>query len=315
MQDSAFLTVDRLSKRYDKTAVVDGISFSVPECGVFGLLGPNGAGKTTTIKMLCGLLKADAGNISLNGIPMSTGYAKLKSLIGLCPQELVIWEQLTCYEQLKFVGTSYGLSSKEASKRGNELLEALGLAEKRNRQAGTLSGGMQRRLNMLLALVHQPRLIILDEPQAGLDPQSRVLVRDYIRHLAQRNAVILTTHDMDEADRLSDMVAIMDRGKILMMDSPEGIKRAFGAGDVLQVRVNGLTMDEMHRLLNSFPPVFTERTISDGLLLLGAKDVIASIPLVHRTLKEFHVQAEDLTIRKRTLEDAFISMTGRGLRE
>ncbi|MMZ61009.1 Fluoroquinolones export ATP-binding protein [compost metagenome] len=127
--------------------------------------------------------------------------------------------------------------------------------------------------------------------------------------------MILTTHDMDEADRLSDMVAIMDRGKILMMDSPEGIKRAFGAGDVLQVRVNGLSMDEMHRLLNSFPPVFTERTISDGLLLLGAKDVIASIPLVHRTLKEFHVQAEDLTIRKRTLEDAFISMTGRGLRE
>lgn len=315
MQDSAFLTVDRLSKRYGKMTAVDDISFSVPESGVFGLLGPNGAGKTTTIKMLCGLLKADAGNISLNGISMSTGYAMLKSMIGLCPQELVIWEQLTCYEQLKFVGISYGLSSKEAGKRGDELLEALGLAEKRNRLAGTLSGGMQRRLNMLLALVHHPRLIILDEPQAGLDPQSRVLVRDYIRHLAKRNAIILTTHDMDEADRLSDQVAIMDHGKILMMDTPEGIKQAFGAGDVLQVRISGLTLDKTQRLLASFSPFFTERTISDGLLLLGAKDVIAGIPLVHRTLKEHHVQAEDLTIRKRTLEDAFISMTGRGLRE
>lgn len=315
MKNSNFLVVDRLCKHYAKTLVLDHISFSVPESGVFGLLGPNGAGKTTTIRILCGLLKADAGNISIDGTPMSTGYSKLKGLIGLCPQELVIWEQLTCSEQLRFVGASYGLSSKEAARRGDELLEALGLTEQRNRRAGTLSGGMQRRLNMLLALVHHPRLIILDEPQAGLDPQSRVLVRDYIRYLAHRNAVILTTHDMDEADRLSDQVAILDHGQILMTDTPDRIKQAFGAGDILQVRVSGLATDKMQLLLTSFSPVFTERTISDGLLLLGAKDVVAGIPLVHRTLEEFHVQAEDITIRKRTLEDAFIAMTGRGLRE
>lgn len=315
MQNEVFLSVEGLSKYYDNQPVVDKVSFSVVKGEVFGLLGPNGAGKTTTINMLCGLLKADSGQMTFDGISMSTGYHRIKGMIGFCPQEIVIWEQLTCFEQLKFVGISYGLSPKVASQRAEYLLETLGLTSKKNKLAGTLSGGMQRRLNIALAVVHDPKLIILDEPQAGLDPQSRILVRDFIRQLARQKTVILTTHDMDEADRLSDRLAILDHGKILRIDTPEKLKETSGAGDILQIRISGVREDEIGKLLHSLPPVFTEKKVFDDLLLLGASDVMEHIPTVYQILKAFHIHIQDMTIRKRTLEDAFISLTGRGLRE
>lgn len=315
MENETFLSVEGLSKRYGDFTAVDNISFSVCRGEVFGLLGPNGAGKTTSIKMLCGLIKVDSGNIVLDGISMSENYDNIKSLIGLCPQDIVVWEQLTCLEQLKFVGMSYGLSSHNAVKKSKNLLEVLGLYDKKNKFAGTLSGGMQRRLNIALALVHDPKLIILDEPQAGLDPQSRILVRDFIRGLAKEKTVILTTHDMDEADRLSDRVAIIDHGRILTTDTPENLKEKTGAGDIIQVRISGANQDTLDKLLNALPPMFTEKKYSDGLLLLGARDIIELIPIVNKTLKDFNIHIDDMNIRKRTLEDAFISMTGRGLRE
>lgn len=315
MKDELFLSVEGLSKHYGNVPAVDNVSFSVYKDEVFALLGPNGAGKTTMIKMLCGLLKADSGNMVFDGIPISKEYCQIKDMIGLCPQEIVIWEQLTCLEQLKFVGMSYGLSAREAGKKSESLLETLGLTGKKNKLAVTLSGGMQRRLNIALALVHDPKLIILDEPQAGLDPQSRILVRDFIRQLAKQKTVILTTHDMDEADRLSDRVAIIDNGKILMIDTPERLKEKSGMRDLIQVTTGELSEDRLDGLLDAIPQEFTEKKYSDGLLLLGASDVIELIPIVIRTLKAFNIPIEDMTIRKRTLEDVFISMTGRGLRE
>ncbi len=315
MKDELFLSVEGLSKHYGNVPAVDNVSFSVYKDEVFALLGPNGAGKTTMIKMLCGLLKADSGNMVFDGIPISKEYCQIKDMIGLCPQEIVIWEQLTCLEQLKFVGMSYGLSAREAGKKSESLLETLGLTGKKNKLAVTLSGGMQRRLNIALALVHDPKLIILDEPQAGLDPQSRILVRDFIRQLAKQKTVILTTHDMDEADRLSDRVAIIDHGKILMIDTPERLKEKSGMRDLIQVTTGELSEDRLDGLLDAIPQEFTEKRYSDGLLLLGASDVIELIPIVIRTLKAFNIPIEDMTIRKRTLEDVFISMTGRGLRE
>lgn len=315
MGNELFLTVEGLSKYYGSLPAVDNISFSVFKGEVFGLLGPNGAGKTSVIKVLCGVLKADAGNILFDGISLSEEYNQIKSFIGLCPQDIVIWEQLTCFEQLKFMGMSYGLSSPTAAARSESLLDTMGLTGKKHKLAGTLSGGMQRRLNIALALVHDPKLIILDEPQAGLDPQSRILVRDFIRQLAKQKTVILTTHDMDEADRLSDRVAIIDRGKILITDTPENLKTKSGMGDIIQVKLSGLSKSEIERLFHSLPAVFSEKKYSDGLLLLGADNVIELIPTVHKTLTDLNIPVEDITVRKHTLEDAFISMTGRGLRE
>lgn len=315
MDKEYFLTVNSLSKRYARFVAVDNICFSVRKGEVFGLLGPNGAGKTTTIKMLCGLLKADTGSIILDGVSISAGYKRFKSMVGLCPQEIVVWELLTCFEQLKFMGMSYCLNSGTACKKAEGLLETLGLWDKRNKLARTLSGGMQRRLNIALALVHDPELIILDEPQAGLDPQSRILVRDFIRRLARQKTVILTTHDMDEADRLSDRVAIIDHGKILLIDTPDKLKKNSGSGDILQVRINDINKDMADKILNSLPPEFTERKYSDGLMMLGANNLLELIPAVSKILKSFDIHIEDITMRKRTLEDAFIAMTGRGLRE
>jgi ABC-2 type transport system ATP-binding protein len=315
IKDKAFLCVEGLSKRYKELIAVDRISFSVLTGEVFGLLGPNGAGKTTVIRMVCGLLKADCGSVTIAGISMSSGYKQIKNLIGLCPQEIVIWELLSCIEQLKFVGISYGLTSKLAKDRAESLLQSLGLWEKRNKLAKTLSGGMKRRLNIALALVHDPELIILDEPQAGLDPQSKILVRDFIKQMAKKKTVILTTHDMAEADRLSDRVAIIDRGKILVVDTPEKLKEKSGVEDVLQIRVNMINEKLVPEILKSMPTEFTEKKYSDGFIYLGAVGLLELIPRVNIILKTFDMHIEDMVIRKRTLEDAFIAMTGRGLRE
>lgn len=309
------LELKALRKTYRDFTAVDGISFKVNRGEVFGLLGPNGAGKTTTIKMLCGLLKADSGSVVIHGQALSSNYNKVKSMIGLCPQEIVVWELLTCMEQLKFTGMSYGLSPRKAVEKAEALLQYLGLAEKKNKLAKTLSGGMLRRLNIALALVHDPELIILDEPQAGLDPQSRVLVREFVRKLAKEKTVILTTHDMDEAERLSDQIAIIDHGKVLDIDTPDKLIEKSGMGDLLQIRVDDMEGELVDSVIRKLPDALTEKRYSDGYFYFGAADLLTWIPKIKKILSEEGIKLVDMTIRKRTLEDAFISMTGRGLRE
>lgn len=314
MNEDVCLSVKGLCKKYGDLKAADDVTFSVNRGEVFGLLGPNGAGKTTVIRMLCGLLKADAGDMVLDGVSISSGHEDIKHLIGLCPQDIVVWELLTCHEQLKYTGMFYGLSPQEALKRAEELLGSLGLQEKRGKLAKTLSGGMQRRLNIALALIHDPELVILDEPQAGLDPQGRILVRDFIRRIAREKTVILTTHDMDEADRLSDRVGIIDHGRLLLIDTPEKIKEKAGQGDVLQIRVRDGERGLIDKALASMAEV-TERNYADGCLFLGAEGLLELVPKVRNLLEAEGVAVEDMTLRKRTLEDAFIAMTGRGLRE
>jgi ABC-2 type transport system ATP-binding protein len=181
--------------------------------------------------MICGLLPPDSGSIRVSGAGTDSDGKDLKQRVGLCPQSIVLWERLTCFEQLVFLGELYGLKRSLARERARGLLEDLDLRSKENRLARTLSGGMQRRLNIALALIHDPVLAVLDEPEAGLDPQSRVLVRDYVRSLARKKTVIVTTHNMDEAERMSDRVAIIDEGRLLVLDTPETLKRRFGDGD------------------------------------------------------------------------------------
>src|SRR5512136_1096315 len=242
------LQTENLTKRYGTLTAVKNLSLEVHEGEVFGFLGPNGAGKTTSINMICGLLKPDAGRVLLRGQLVASGDSKARSRVGMCPQSIVLWERLTCIEQLQFIGEMYGVKGGEARKRGERLLEELGLADKRNKQARTLSGGMQRRLNLAMALVHDPEIVVLDEPEAGLDPQSRVKVREYIQSLARKKTVILTTHNMDEADRVVDRVAIIDHGELLELDTPEALKRRVGEGDVIEIGLgDGLTDEAQAR--------------------------------------------------------------------
>ncbi|HEY4720425.1 MAG TPA: ABC transporter ATP-binding protein, partial [Anaerolineae bacterium] len=215
------LKTEGLTKRYGSLVAVQNLSLEIYAGEVFGFLGPNGAGKTTSINMICGLLKPDAGQVLIDGKPVNGGDAAVRSRVGVCPQDIVLWERLTCLEQLQFMGQMYELSGRDARRRAEQLLIDLDLVEKRNAQARTLSGGMQRRLNLAMALVHDPEIVVLDEPEAGLDPQSRVKVREYIQSLARKKTVILTTHNMDEADRVADRIAIIDHGQLLVLDTPQ----------------------------------------------------------------------------------------------
>jgi len=315
---SIVLQTEGLTKRYGSLVAVQDLSLQVSEGEVFGLLGPNGAGKTTSINMMCGLLKPDAGRVMVHGAPIAGGRADVRARVGVCPQDVVIWERLTCLEQLQFIGQMYGLAGREALARGKQLLDELDLAEKRDRQAHTLSGGMKRRLNLALALVHDPDIIVLDEPEAGLDPQSRVKVREYIRSLARVKTVILTTHNMDEADRVADRIAIIDHGKLLVQDTPEALKRRVGQGDVLEISLKGQPGEsDAERARSALARLDGQTTLdlAGGTLTVRALNVVGMLPAILEALGRIGLQPGEARLRENTLEDVFIQLTGRRLRE
>ena len=306
-----------LTKRYGDLVAVDDLSLDVLEGEVFGFLGPNGAGKTTSISMMSGLLSADAGQTFVYGEPVVGGGADVRCRVGVCPQKVILWDRLTCIEQLQFVGELYGVARTEARARGETLLDTMELTGKRDRLAKTLSGGMQRRLSLILALVHDPDIVVLDEPEAGLDPQSRVLVREFIKSLAteRKKTVILTTHNMDEADRASDRVAIIDHGKLLVLDTPERLKHDIGAGGTLEVRIAGGPEALTEDVLTGLRETFDDVTDTEDVLLFRARGIVDVIPEILPALAARDLRPADIHLRENTLEDVFISLTGRRLRE
>ena len=335
------IQTQNLTKRYNGLTAVDDLSLDIFQGEVFGLLGPNGAGKTTSISMICGLLQPDAGQVLIQGQPVHGGDVEVRTRVGICPQEVIIWEKLTCLEQLEFVGEMYSVTRKIARHRGQELLEILGLTEKADQLASKLSGGMQRRLNLALALVHDPEILVLDEPEAGLDPQSRVLVREYVCSLARQKTIILTTHNMDEADRMADRVAIIDHGKLLVLDTPEALKRSIGEGDILELEIKEISaeqvweaIEESHPNLTSLRAALAERSNlplakeeivssylpvvspprNDVLTLQGA-NIVEHLPVIITAIQHAGGQVGEVHLRANTLEDVFISLTGRRLRE
>lgn len=302
------LKAENLRKTFNDFVAVDSLSIEIEKGEIFGLLGPNGAGKTTSIKMITGLLEPDSGTVFING--ENANKRDNRQQVGLCPQELVLWNNLTCLEQLVFIAEMYNVPRVLAKKRANELLGKIGLSEKCNKLVRTLSGGMQRRMNLLMALMHDPGILILDEPEAGLDPQSRVMVRDFIQSLARTKTVILTTHNMDEADRLCDRITIIDYGKMLVTDSPENLKRQHGKGDKLEIRISGAS-----EALFDFKSLADDVEQKDSVLCFKSKAIVERIPLILETLKKQGISITGMQLSENTLEDVFISLTGRKLRE
>ncbi len=315
VDNDVILAVSGLTKSYGDLIAVKDLSLDIFRGEIFGFLGPNGAGKTTTISMICGLLESDSGEIWINGQLFKKNYRECKRLMGLCPQDLILWESLTCLEQMEFMARLYDVKRHSARRRALELLGILGLDKKRNKLAKTLSGGMKRRLNIALALVHDPQILILDEPQAGLDPQSRVMVREYIQSLAKKITVILTTHDMDEADRLAERIAIIDHGQLLVLDTPENLKNRIGEGDILEIRISDDQQEELNRLRQSLPENLSHFAYQEGILRLVGVNISDVLPALLEKFRHSHLKIEDMTIRKKTLEDVFIALTGRRLRE
>jgi len=309
------LRLSGLRKSYGDLLAVKDLSLDIFRGEIFGFLGPNGAGKTTTISMVCGLLKCDAGEIRIDGHSLKDNYRKCKKLMGLCPQDIVIWESLTCLEQMEFSARVYDFPKTDARRRAMELLAIFGLAEKKNKLAKTLSGGMKRRLNIALALVHDPQILILDEPQAGLDPQSRILVREYIQSLAGEKTIILTTHDMDEADRLAERIGIIDHGQLLVLDTSQNLKSRIGEGDILEIKLLDGREERLDKMKASLPENLRHLDYRKDTLRLVGVNIPDVLPSLLEKFRQNDLKIEDMTIRKKTLEDVFIALTGRRLRE
>lgn len=307
------LQVENLVKRYGSLVAVKNLTLEIYEGEAFGLLGPNGAGKTTCINMMCGLLRPDAGRVTIRGASITNGDAGVRARVGVCPQDIILWERLTCLEQLQFMGQMYGLPGRQARQTGEKLLEELDLAEKRDKQARTLSGGMQRRLNLAMALVHDPEIAVLDEPEAGLDPQSRVKVREYIKSLARTRTVILTTHNMDEAERVADRVAIIDHGELLVLDTPDALKRSVGEGDAVEIRLRH--MGDERKLQTALAPITYKLDAALNTLTVHALNAVGALPTLLEALTAAGFQPGEVRVRENTLEDVFIQLTGRRLRE
>jgi ABC-2 type transport system ATP-binding protein len=300
------LIADSLVKRFGDVVAVDNISFEISRGEIFGFLGPNGAGKTTTIKMMSGLLKPDSGSVTLDS-------RDNRKSIGICPQHIVVWENLTCLEQIVYVGKMYNLSSADARIKGKNLLESLGLYGIKDRLAKKLSGGMQRRLNIALALIHSPEIVFLDEPQAGLDPQSRILVRDYIRSIKSTTTIVLTTHDMEEAEKLSDRICIIDKGKLLVSGTANEIIRTNGYEDLVEADVAGDIENELIPFLD--PELISGISISGTRISFNKKNPLAAMENILKTVREHNLKVNSLQLRRKSLEDIFISLTGRSIRE
>lgn len=297
----AAIVVSSLRKQFDSLVAVDSISFEVAKGEAFGLLGPNGAGKTTTINILVGVLQADSGEVSINGASDPT-RPQVRQGIGNAPQSISLYEELTAEENLRFFGKLYKITGAKLKERVEWALEFAGLTDRRKGRVKTFSGGMMRRLNLACALVHDPQVLLLDEPTVGVDPQSRNLIFEQIENLkAQGRTIIYTTHYMEEAQRLCDRVAIIDQGKILALDRVEGLIAAHGGKAVIEAELLNLPenaadlpgdLDGTHLRLETDEPLKQLASLSE------------------RGLK-----FQTVKIERADLEAVFLNLTGRRLRD
>lgn len=235
MKEAAII-IENITKKFEDATAVDGLNLVVEKGELFGLLGPNGAGKTTTINILCGLLKPTTGSVKVGGYDALKEPGKIKELIGVSPQETAVYPHLTGKENIELFANLHAMPKEKRNRNVDDLLQKLSLRDQAKRRAGKYSGGMMRRINLAMALVHDPEIAFLDEPTVGMDPQSRRAVWDFIRELRKQNkTVLLTTHYMEEAEELCDRVGIIDNGKLISLDTPQQLKRQFKAKNLEEV--------------------------------------------------------------------------------
>lgn len=301
---------------------VDGVSFSVPKGEIFGLLGPNGAGKTTTIKMLCTLITPTSGDAFINGFSVAKDQQKVRENLGvmLTGERTAYWK-LTGRENLEYFAALYHLDPSYTKKRTEELLGLVGLEEREGTLVENYSTGMRIRLSFAKALLNEAPVLLFDEPTASLDPQSSRLIRDIIRDLKrQGHAIILTTHNMEEADLLSDRVAIIDHGKIVTLGSPSELKEKVKSNDIIEIEARNLS-EHTARALESFSEVSkvamsaNDPSAERGLLRIHAEKGKEVLPKILEFLVRKEIAITNVSFIEPTLEDVFIAETGRSLRD
>jgi len=305
------IEVDGLVKHYGEVKAVDGVSFSVEERETFGLLGPNGAGKTTLMEILCGLRRFDYGEVRVNGSDLAKDSRKVRGMIGFCPQETLLYDLLSVRENLAFSASLYSLSSKKFKERLDFSAKVLGVGEFLNRRVQQLSGGMKRRANLAASLIHDPPIVILDEPTVGFDPTIKREFWDLIKSLkGYGKTVLLSTHDMYEADEICDRVAIMEKGKIAALDQPHVLKKTIGGEPSIHVRVKEQQAKKALAVLKEY-----QGKLVDDEIKISASDPWQKMSEVSSKLVSSGIFTDKIEIVEPTLEDVFIKLSGRRLSE
>ncbi|MFZ6742761.1 ABC transporter ATP-binding protein [Undibacterium sp. JH2W] len=310
------LDVQHLTKTYGSRKVVDNISFSVMRGRTLGLLGPNGAGKSTTVSMICGLLRPDQGQVLLDGQTMGAGNNAVKFKIGLVPQDLALYDELPARENLKLFGALYGLSGSKLQERCDVVLELVNLADRAGDKPATFSGGMKRRLNIAAALLHDPELLILDEPTVGVDPQSRNAIFDSLDVLkAQGRTLIYTSHYMEEVERLADHIVIIDHGKVIANETPADLYRQLPAKAALEVDLHRKISDIDVAALSVLPGVDSVHMNDHGKHLHVALTEHELAMGLLNWLDKAGYKTSHFATAKTNLEAVFLTLTGRSLRD
>lgn len=311
------ISVKNLSKHFGDNKAVDDLSFQIQSGETFGLLGPNGAGKTTTISMIVGLLKPDYGDVEIDSDTEGHQGSPLNHLvrrrIGIAPQSLSLYEDLTARENLSFFGSLYNLSGSELKDRCNWCLEFSGLEDRQKDRVGTFSGGMKRRLNIAAAMMHEPKILLLDEPTVGVDPQSRNHIFDSIESLRFDGlTIIYTTHYMEEAARLCNRVAIVDHGKLLALDSVDALISKHGGDSVVTAGFNrSFKMNQLPAELQKVEAIQNAETAGENQIRFTSGNPLESIA----KLASSGIELETLNISRPDLERVFLNLTGRNLRD
>jgi ABC-2 type transport system ATP-binding protein len=312
----AILEVRDLVKKYGDFTAVNGITFDIQEGEIFSLLGPNGAGKTTTISVLSTLFPPTRGDVRIGGHSVSQEAMTVRRLIGVVPQDLALYEDLTARENLSFWGQMYNLSGKALKQRIAEVLEQIGLTEKANQRIKTYSGGMKRRVNIGVGLLHKPRLLFMDEPTVGIDPQSRRAILDSVKALNRQGMTVLyTTHYMEEAQELSNRVGIIDHGQLIALGTQAELTHQVGANESLILQLSEMDRPEpLVEAVCTIPGVL-KATVSDhqvAILAPEAEEILA--PVISKA-NELGLKLRSVEIREPNLETVFLQLTGRALRD
>ncbi len=304
-----------LTKIYDTgVTAVDQLNLEVGEGEIFGLLGPNGAGKTTTVSMLTTRITPTSGDATVAGVDVVAHPSEAKRLMGVVSQTNTLDRSLSVWENLYFHGRYFGMGARESKRVSTEMLEIFRLSDRAKADVATLSGGMAQRLMVARSIVHRPRILFLDEPTSGLDPQSRIALWEIIHQIhADGQTVVLTTHYMEEADRLCERLAIMDHGKLLALDTPEALKRTVGGDTVVKMTANG-DPDRLVVHMQSLTEV-TDATAVEGIVQLTARRAEGLLPRAIAHAESGGYAVHDVSIDEPTLETVFINLTGKDLRE
>jgi len=313
MPTMSLLRVQGLNKAYGAIRATESVSFEVRPGEIYGLLGPNGAGKTTTISMISGLLKPDAGEVFVDGVAFWSDPRRAKRIMGVVPQELAIYEELSGRENLEFWGRMAGLSRQEARARTTELLEALSLADRAADAVKTYSGGMKRRINLGCALLHRPQLLLLDEPTVGIDPQARLNILEFIRKLrGSGTAILYTTHYLEEAETLCQRIGIIDKGRLLAEGTLSELQERLGGDRVFVLEADFTatkpdSWDDFHQRFRIIQKADHQLVVA----AVGKRDPAECL----KELLGLPVRVENVMLKRPSLNDVFLQLTGRDLRE